>query len=128
VKLLVDSGGTSLKFEGTDGWVSNASWRAPVEASSKKILNSVIRPEEIHLYTCPGGEHRNFLDCVKSRRNPYFPAEIGHRLCTLLHAGNIAMLLGRKLQWDPVKEEFLNDITANQMKSRPMRAPWNLYS
>ncbi len=126
VRLLIDSGGTGLRFEGSEGWVGNASWRAPVEASSKKILESVIRPEETHLYTCPGGEHRNFLDCVKSRRKPYFPAEIGHRLCSLLHAGNIAMLLGRRLEWNPEKEEFFNDATANRMRSRSMRAPWTL--
>jgi hypothetical protein len=126
VNLIIDSGGTSLRFEGTDGWVGNASWTAPVEASSKEILESVIRPEEIHLYTCRGGEHRNFLDCVKSRRNPYFPAEIGHRLSSLLHMGNIMMMLDRKLRWNPEKEEFLNDATANKMRSRPMREPWTL--
>ena len=125
-KLIVDSGGTGLRFEGTDGWVGNASWCAPVESSSHKILDSVIRPEETHLYTCRDGEHRNFLDCVKSRRDPYFPAEIGHRCSTVMHIGNIAMLLGRKLRWNPDKEEFLNDPAANQMRSRAMRAPWTL--
>jgi hypothetical protein len=43
-----------------------------------------------------------------------------------MHMGNIAMLLGRKLRWDPAKEEFLNDETANRMRSRAMREPWSL--
>jgi len=126
VELHVDSTGTGLRFEGSDGWVGNKSWRAPLEASSKEILESVIGPEEIHLFTCPAGEHRNFLDCVKSRRDPYFPAEIGHRCCSVAHIGNIAMELGRKLRWDPDAEQFLDDVTANRMRSRAMREPWRI--
>jgi hypothetical protein len=52
--------------------------------------------------------------------------EIGHRSVSVCHIGNIAMLLGRKLQWDPAKEEFVNDDEANSMLNRPMRAPWHL--
>jgi len=126
VELRVDSGGTGLKFEGTEGWLGNDGWRQPIKASSKKILESVIGPGEIHLFTCPAGEHRNFLDCVKSRRDPYFPAEIGHRCCSVAHLGNIAMDLGRKLRWNPGTEEFIDDDQANRMRSRAMREPWRL--
>ena len=126
VELFVDSGGTGLKFEGTDGWVGNAKWRAPLEASSQEILDAVIGPEGVHLFTCPQGEHRNFLDCVKSRRDPYFPAEIGHRCSTVSHLGNIAMHLGRKLRWNPDAEEFTGDETANRMRSRTPRQPWRI--
>jgi predicted dehydrogenase len=126
VELHVDSGGTGLRFAGSEGWVGNDSWRAPLKASSEEILKSVIGPDEIHLFTCPQGEHRNFLDCVKSRRDPYFPAEIGHRCCTVAHLGNVAMDLGRKMRWDPDKEEFLNDETANRMRSRASREPWGM--
>lgn len=126
VEMTVDGRGVRIKFIGTDGWVGNTGWRGPLEASSKAILNSVIAENELHLYTCAGGEHRNFLDCVKSRKDPYFPAEIGHRCATVMHMGNIVMLLGRKLRWDPVKEEFLNDETANRMRRRFMREPWTL--
>ncbi|MHC4406260.1 MAG: Gfo/Idh/MocA family protein, partial [Planctomycetota bacterium] len=126
VQMHVDSGGTGLRFEGSEGWVGNDSWRAPLKASSDAILKSTIGPDDLHLYTCPQGEHRNFLDCVKSRRDPYFPAEVGHRCCTVSHIGNIAMELGRKLRWDPDAEEFLNDDTANRMRSRASREPWAL--
>jgi len=126
VVMHVDSGGTGLKFEGTDGWVGNDGWRAPVKASSPEILNSAIGPDEIHLFTCPAGEHRNFLDCVKSRRDPYFPAEIGHRCCSVAHIGNIAMELGRKLRWDPKAEQFVDDAQANRMLFRAMREPWRI--
>ncbi len=126
VELQVDSGGTGLKFEGTDGWVGNDGWCQPLKASSNEILETVIGPDEVHLYTCPAGEHRNFLDCVKSREDPYFPAEVGHRCSTVAHIGNIAMELGRKLRWNPDQEEFLDDETANRMRARASREPWKV--
>lgn len=126
VTLYVKSTGPSIRFEGTDGWVGNNGWRAPVEASSQKILDSVIGPEETHLYTCPQGEHRNFLDCVKSRKDPYFPAEIGQRCNTICHIGNIAMQLRRKLRWDPERECFPGDEAANRLLGRAYREPWKL--
>jgi predicted dehydrogenase len=128
VVLHVKNGGTSLRFVGSDGWVGNAAFNKPLEANSQEILDSKIGPEEVRLFTCPAGEHRNFLDCVKSRQEPYFPAEVGHRCATLCHFGNIAMRTGRKLVWDPAKEEFPGDAEANAspFRSRPMRAPWSL--
>ena len=126
VEMHVRSTGPSIRFEGTDGWLASNGWRGRLEASSPGLLKTVIGPEEIHLYTCPQGEHRNFLDCVKSRRDPYFPAEIGHRCCTVLHLGNIAMDLRKKLKWDPVAERFPDDPEANRMLGRAMREPWGL--
>lgn len=126
VKLIVDSGGTSIRCEGTEGWIESPHWRAPLRASSPSILKSVIEPGEVHLFTCPEGEHRNFLDCVKSRQEPYFPAEIGHRVATICHLANISLLLGRNLKWDPVNEIFPEDETANRMCFRAMRSPWNI--
>jgi predicted dehydrogenase len=126
VKLIVTSGTPSLRFEGSEGWIGNVGWRAPLQASSKSILDSVIGTDEVHLYTCRAGEQRNFLDCVKSRKDCYFPPEIGQRCFTIAHIGNISMLLGRKLRWDPEKEQFINYEQANRMLSRSMRSPWHL--
>ncbi|HUF62026.1 MAG TPA: Gfo/Idh/MocA family oxidoreductase [Verrucomicrobiales bacterium] len=126
VDLLVESGGTSLRFEGADGWIGNSGWAEPLHASSPGILEAPLGPGDTRLFTCPDGEHRNFLDCVKTRSQPYLPAEEGHRLSTILHLGNIAMLTGRSLRWDPETESFPDDPAASAMKSRPMRAPWTL--
>jgi predicted dehydrogenase len=126
VELHVLSGGTGIRMEGTDGWIEVPAWRRRLKASSKKILASVIGPDETHLFTCPQGEHRNFLDCVRSRKDPYFPVEVGHAMATLMHIGNISMRLGRKLQWNPEKEAFVGDAKADSMRSREMRKPWTL--
>jgi predicted dehydrogenase len=124
VVLNIKSGGTGIRFEGTDGWVESPSWCAPIRASRPELLTEPIPSNGVHLFTCPAGEHRNFLDCVKSRRDPYFPAEVGHRCCSVLHLGTLCMELKRTLRWDPVAERFPDDADANRFLSRPMREPW----
>jgi predicted dehydrogenase len=126
VVMTCKPGTPSIKFIGADGWVGNTGWRAPVQASSQQILESKIGDNELRLYTNPKGEHDDFLQCVKSRKDPYFPVDIGHRVSTVCHLANIAIKLGRKLKWDPVKEQFVGDNAANQMLDRPRRDPWQL--
>ncbi|MBN1125583.1 MAG: Gfo/Idh/MocA family oxidoreductase [Sedimentisphaerales bacterium] len=112
-----------VKFIGTDGWI----WanRGQHEASSEEIKNSTIGPDEIQLYKSDN-HFRNFIDCVISRKEPVAPIEVAHRSITIAHLGNIAMLLGRDLQWDPKRERVINDTEANTMLARPYRAPWRL--
>ena len=126
VKLNVKSGGTSIHFYGSEGWCGSKSWDSGLEANKKSIVKDPIPKDGLHLYTCKGGEHRNFLDCVKSRNEPYFPAEIGHRCATLCHLGNISMRLNQKLQWNPKTEKIGNSKEASSMLSRKMRKPWDL--
>ncbi len=125
VRLNVVSQHPAIRFEGTEGAIWNDGWAAKPQAEPASILDSEIKPDELHLYTAPN-EHRNFLDCVKSRRPCYAPAEIGHRTISIAHIGNIAMRLGRKLKWDPAKEQFIGDDEANKMLDRPRRSPWHL--
>lgn len=73
-----------------------------------------------------GGEHRNFLDGVKSRTPCYAPFVVGHRTVSIAHIGNIAMMLKRKLRWDPKAETFENDDEANRMLARQQREPWTI--
>lgn len=67
---------------------------------------------------------RNWLDCIKSRAKPVADVETGHRSATVCHLGNIARWTGRKLRWDPVKEQFVGDMEANQHLDRERRKPW----
>jgi myo-inositol 2-dehydrogenase / D-chiro-inositol 1-dehydrogenase len=126
VTMTCRPGNPGIMFYGTDGWLGNRGWLGPLEASSPSIRDSVIGPEEIRLYTNPEGEHRDFLDGVKNRKEPYFPVDIGHRVSTICHLSNIAIRLGRKLRWDPETERFEDDASATAMMSRPMRSPWRL--
>ncbi len=114
-------GGT--KWIGEDGWV----WvdRGAIDANPKELLKEKIGPDEIRLFRSPG-HWRNFLDCVKSRKTTLTPCEIAHRSATPGHLGQIVMLLGRKIRFNPETEEIIGDATATRMLGRPMRSPWHL--
>jgi hypothetical protein len=112
-----------VKFEGDKGWVFVT--RGRIDAEPKSLLQETIGAGETKLYV--SNDHKgNFYECIKSRKPTIAPVEVGHRSCTICLLGDIAMRLGRKLRWDPAKEQFLNDAEANKMLSRPMRAPWTL--
>ena len=127
-----------VRFEGSDGWIFVSRGAVKVtasdpgkedtqlqalDASDKRILESEIGPNEIHLYESPE-QHENWIDCIISRKDPVAPAEIGHRSCSACLVNHIAMKLPGKLYWDPDKERFINNDIANSMLSRPQRWPY----
>ncbi len=70
---------------------------------------------------------RNFLDCVKSRKEPWATLETGHRSTTMAHLGTIAMHTKQRLEWDGVNERFTNSEEANKWLSYTYREPWKLH-
>ncbi len=131
-----------IKFYGTKGWVfvtrtenvtaTDPGSNAPVgarlkatglDASDQTILDSVIGPDEIHLYVS-NDQHRNWLDSIRSRQTPISPVEMGHRACSTCLLHHIAMKTNRRLSWDPQHERFHNDDDANARLSRPQREPY----
>jgi predicted dehydrogenase len=110
-------------FEGSEGWVYVK--RKVIDTHPKSLLTSVSGPDEIRLYK--SNNHKaNFLNCIRTRRETVAPVETGHRSNTACVLGYIAMLLARRLKWDPQKEQFTNDDQANRLLSRPMRSLWKL--
>lgn len=116
--------GMGTCWYGDKGWL-HVDREMPLKAGPSSVLDEVIGPNEIHLYESRD-HHQNFLDCVKSRRETITPAEVAHRSISVGLLGEIAMLTGRKLRWDPEKEVIIGDDEANRMLSRPMRSPWKL--
>jgi len=137
VTMIIDNKfPNGVRFEGSDGWVfvSRGSAKATASdpttgnskafaASSPKIMNSEIGPNEIHLYKSED-HHLDWLKSIQSRKPCATTPEKAHRSTSACEIGWIAMKLGRKLRWDPVKEVFANDDEANAMRSRPQRAPY----
>lgn len=121
VRLEVESGGIAIRFEGTAGWIGNNGWQGGLEASDPELLKPKYPPETSKLWPRPPREHRNFLDCIRSGAPTTYTAEAGQRLSTVMHIGNIAMELGRKLAWDPATETFPGDEAANALRARPER-------
>lgn len=74
----------------------------------------------------PEPQVTNFVDAVKSRQKFALNEENGHRSCTIVNMGLIALRLGRSLKYDPVKQEFIDDEGANRLIDQPMRGPWTM--
>jgi len=109
------------KFEGTDGWL-RVGYKG-IESGPATLKDSPITDRDIRLPVSQN-HYRNFLDSVKSRQEPIEPVEVGHRTATLCHLGNIAMILGRRIKWDPKQEKIVGDDEAGKMTARPLRSPW----
>jgi predicted dehydrogenase len=71
-------------------------------------------------------EHaKNFLECIRSRRQPVADIESAHAVATTCHLANISLRVGRKITWDAQKEQIVGDREANEMLTRPYRQPWD---
>lgn len=116
--------GMGVTWYGEKGWI-HVDRGDVLQASDPKLLQEEIGPEEIHLYESRNHQ-RNFIDCVKSRKETITPAEIAHRSISAGLLGELAMLTERKLRWNPETEQFLNDEAAGRLLSRPFRSPWHL--
>jgi predicted dehydrogenase len=67
---------------------------------------------------------RNFFDCVRDRSEPISDVWTHHRATSSCLLANIAMLVGRKITWDPDKEQVVGDDEANALLHRKQRAPY----
>ncbi len=74
----------------------------------------------------PEPQLTDFTEAVRTRRKFALNERNGHRSCTLVNLGKIAVQLGRPLRFDPQAERFVGDEEANRMIDQPMRAPWRL--
>jgi predicted dehydrogenase len=122
--ICSNKGPNGVRFEGEGGWIFVD--RGHIEASDKKLLEDPLPANAIKLYES-NSHAKNFVECIRSRKQPICDAEIGHRSASVCHLGNISLRLGgRKLQWDPVAEKFVGDDEANLYLSRPYRKPWKI--
>ncbi len=120
--------GNGILFEGENGRIFVNRERLtgkPVEDMTKEEQEK-LDEEVIKLYhgKKPTNHMQNFFDCVASREKPISDVETHHRTMTCCHLCNITMMLGRKLKWNPDKQEFESDEQANMLKTRPRRAKY----
>lgn len=120
-----------VAFHGNNGIlvVDRNGWEVFAETNAvNKARECMMKPvphrhasEDYHL------DHvKNFLECVKTREKPCSDVEIGHNSMIACHLANIAVRLGRKINWDCEKEEIVGDPEAQKLVMRPYREPWKL--
>ncbi|MBD3631085.1 Gfo/Idh/MocA family oxidoreductase [Cyclobacterium sp.] len=74
----------------------------------------------------PDPQVTDFVDAVKNRKKFALNEQNGHRSCTLVNMGLVALRLGRSLDFDPENQRFINDEGANRLIDQPMRAPYTI--
>jgi predicted dehydrogenase len=110
----------------------------PARSGQFQDWNKLIEPKEVKLNegrkfgdlgiseNSTGNLIRNFLDCVKSREEPWCPLEEGHRSTSFAHLANIALEVGGRIEWDAEKERITNNEKANELLHYEYRKPWSL--
>jgi hypothetical protein len=112
-----------VRFEGETGWVEAGDSGKLVLSSPALLAGRTV--EEIGGY--PATFHvRDFLDCVKTRSQPKGNADAACNAHIACHAANIALHLGRTVNYDCDKHEFIDDEQANRLRSEALREPWRL--
>lgn len=129
IELVITSeGDNGVLFEGTEGrlFVNRGKITGkPVEELKDKPL-----PEDaiVKLYKGkqPGSHMRNFFECIKDREQPISDVFTHHRAMTTCHLANIAIRLGRKIEWDAEKEQIVGDKEAASFQAREQRKGYEI--
>jgi len=109
-----------VRFEGSDGWI-HAEYGKPLQAEPAAVLDSKIRADEVHFPFKT--DKQDFIDAVKTRGQTLEDAEVGHRTTSVCLLAHIAIQVGKKLGWDPVRERFTNSEAANAFVGKRILAP-----
>ncbi|MDR2679817.1 MAG: Gfo/Idh/MocA family oxidoreductase [Tannerella sp.] len=117
------SDGNCVRFIGSDGIIDIS--RSFLDTIPAKLQDQVIGDNEIKLYH--SDDHYNdFLNAVKTRKQPLSTVEIGHRTASVCQIANLCYEFDRPLVWNPEKEIFFNDAEANKRRMDVYRNPYKL--
>jgi hypothetical protein len=119
-------GSCGMRFDGPEGWVAVADGYSKPEVSSPALLSDYkkIVADYMARTQRPMSHMRDYLNCVRTRRQAVSNPTVMYRSMSTVHAANICMWLKRDMKFDPVKAEFINDPEANRLRSRAAREPW----
>ena len=109
-----------VRFEGSEGWIF-AEYMKPLRAEPAAVLDAKIGDNEIHFPF--KSDKQDFIDAVKTRGDTLEDAEVGQRTTSVCHLANIAIQVGKKLEWDPAKERFTNTPEANEYMGKWILPP-----
>jgi predicted dehydrogenase len=116
--LAVNRGGIRGKF--VDELKASPAGKAWLDAEVAKLYRGKPSDDD------DLGHMINFFKCVKDRSLPISDVYSHCNSVNACHMANIAMLLDRKVEWDPRKSEFVGDDEANQLTRRKQREPYTI--
>ncbi len=136
---VTDKHPNGVRFIGDDGWIfvsrgaTKASASDPtspgkplkaLDASDPKLITGTPKVE---LYLSKN-HHKNWTECILSRKEPITPVNNGHHVFAACAIGWIAMKLKRPLTWNAKTEKFIGDEEANSMLRRPERDGYGIFN
>lgn len=110
-------------FEGANGSLT-CDYNTKIISIGNEVLNDIAEVPEI--ITRSPGHQRNFLDSVRSRKQPESNLVYVREMTLPMHLALISFRLKRKLKWNSLIEQFEGDNAANYLLSRAYRTPWVL--
>ncbi|MCL1922222.1 MAG: Gfo/Idh/MocA family oxidoreductase [Kiritimatiellaeota bacterium] len=121
-------GSCGVTYFGSEGWVACADGYSRPEASNPVLLSDFSTVLQNYLARTGRvvGHMRDFLNCVKTRRQTIANPVVTHRTMSTVHIANITSWLKRDMTWNPEKEEFVNDPEANRLRARAQREGWQI--
>ena len=120
---MFHGGPSGCTFEGSEGTIYVD--RNKIESTPAKILEEPLTEKDQRVYFSDN-HFRNWLDCLRSRKDPICTAEIGAGSAAVCHLANIGYALRRPLKWNPDAHQFVGDAEANKLLDYTMRSPWRL--
>ena len=115
--------GFAVRFFGSEGTMDIS--RSFFETTPKELVDIELKSTDQRLYVSESHEN-DWITAAKNGTKPICDVEIGHRSATMCHIANLAYEFRRPLNWDPVKEEFIDDIEANFRRGKSYRKPYEL--
>lgn len=119
--------GCQIIFDGDDSMAGAAFLEGPQGKLFPGLRSTIPNLKEmVNDLPDPEPQLTDFIQAVKTRRKFALNETNGHRSCTLVNLGKIAVRVGRPLKFDPVTQRFLNDDEANRLAAEPLRSPWRI--
>jgi len=116
-----------VAFTGTDATLilDSKGWEVIAEPKQRtaviEMKRSAVTDEKVR-----ANHVRDFLDCIRSRRDPVENLDVGHHVSAVAHLGNLALRSRSRIEWDAAADRVVGNEEANSLLMRPYRAPWTL--
>ncbi|MGC6424645.1 MAG: Gfo/Idh/MocA family protein [Lentimonas sp.] len=119
-----DRNGHMIHFIGEEGTVS-VSRGGRLDTTPADLASKPLSSKDVQLYRTTNHKS-DWLNCIRSRKQPICHAGVGHRTATICQLAGIAERLERQIKWNPDTEQIVGDEAARRWQDRPRRAGYEL--
>jgi predicted dehydrogenase len=120
-------GNPGVAFVGSKGTlvIDRDTWEVLPEVENGKYLVEAM-PVQTNQESGLDHHTRNWLECIRSRKQPNCTIEMGRDSAINAQLGNIAYRSGAKVYWDKNRNAIINNTKAEQLAKARYDSPWKL--